>query len=81
MNSRATTQYAQVYTASRRSGSAKRRLEVVWAWASLAALIVCWDAALRLDQHVSPPRMRLSHAADMETPEPTSQSTLAIKRR
>lgn len=40
------------------------RLEVFWAWASLLVLIVCWDAALRLDQHASPPRMRIAHVAD-----------------
>jgi hypothetical protein len=34
------------------------RLEVLWAWASLLALIMCWDAALRLDQHVQLPRRR-----------------------
>jgi hypothetical protein len=34
------------------------RLEVLWAWASLLVLIVCWDAALRLDQHVQLPRRR-----------------------
>jgi hypothetical protein len=35
-----------------------RRLELLWAWASLLVLIVCWDAAARLDQRVSLPRMR-----------------------
>jgi len=35
-----------------------RRLELLWAWASLLVLIVCWDAALRLDQRVPLPRMR-----------------------
>lgn len=36
--------------------STRRRLEAAWAWASLLVLIVCWDAALRLDQKVSLPR-------------------------
>ena len=35
-----------------------RRLELLWAWASLLVLVVCWDAALRLDQRVPLPRMR-----------------------
>lgn len=33
--------------------SSTNRLEIAWAWASLLMLIICWDAALRLDQRVS----------------------------
>jgi len=52
-------------TAVRRGSRASRaRLEVFWAWASLLVLVVCWDAAFRLDQHASPSRMRLAHAAE-----------------
>lgn len=40
------------------------RLEVAWAWASLLVLIICWDAALRLDQRVPVPRVRIAHAAE-----------------
>ena len=40
------------------SAVSTRRLELLWAWASLLVLIVCWDAALRLDQRVPLPRMR-----------------------
>jgi hypothetical protein len=38
--------------------ASSNRLEVLWAWASLLVLIMCWDAALRLDQHVQLPRRR-----------------------
>jgi len=50
----------------RDSRASRARLEVFWAWASLLVLIVCWDAAFRLDQHASPPRMRIAHAVDQE---------------
>ena len=43
-----------------------RRREVLWAWASLLVLVICWDAAIRLDEHVSPPRVRIAHAVDEE---------------
>lgn len=42
------------------------RLEVLWAWASLLVLLVCWDAALRLDRQVSLPRLRIAHAVEMD---------------
>ena len=58
-----------------------RRLELVWAWGSLLTLIVCWDAALRLDERVSPPRVRIAHAAELERPEQAFESTPATKRR
>jgi hypothetical protein len=57
-----------------------RRLELVWAWGSLLTLIICWDAALRLDQHVSPPRVRIAHAAEVERPEQAFESTPSAKR-
>jgi len=56
-------------TAPRGSRASRARLEVLWAWASLLVLIVCWDAAFRLDQHASSPRMRMAHAADAERSE------------
>ena len=53
-----------------------RRLETIWAWASLLILIMCWDAALRLDQRVSLPRIRIAHAvAEDRTVVSTAQST------
>ena len=41
-----------------------RRREGLWAWLSLITLVICWDAAARLDEKVSPPRPRLSHVAE-----------------
>jgi hypothetical protein len=41
------------------------RRERVWAWLSLLTLIVCWDASARLDQRVSPPRVRIAHAGEL----------------
>jgi hypothetical protein len=52
------------------------RREKVWAWLTLVALILCWDACIRLDERVSPPRVRIAHigeAADVES--------VSIKRR
>jgi len=43
-----------------------RRHEILWAWLSLLTLVICWDAAARLDDKVSPPRPRLSHMAEEE---------------
>jgi len=40
------------------NAASTRRFELLWAWASLLVLIVCWDAALRLDQRVPLPSMR-----------------------
>lgn len=42
------------------------KIETVWAWASLLVLIVCWDAALRLDQRVALPRMHMAHVVEVE---------------
>jgi len=43
-----------------------RNRETLWAWLSLLTLLICWDAAARLDEKVSPPRPRLSRLAEME---------------
>jgi len=42
------------------------RLDLFWGWASLLVLVACWDAAFRLDQHASPPRMRIAHVMEQE---------------
>ena len=42
------------------------RLEVLWALASFVVLILCWDAACRLDERISVPRVRISHALEEE---------------
>lgn len=55
--------------------SSINRLEIVWAWASLLMLIICWDAALRLDQRVSVSRVRIAHAAESERPAQTGKLT------
>lgn len=60
---------------ARRHWLTQRRLETLWAWGSLLTLILCWDAALRLDQHVSPPRVRIAHAVELERPEPAMESS------
>ena len=54
----------------------RQRRELIWAWLSFAALILCWDAASRLEEHVSAPRVRLAHAVDAEP-----HSTPSVKRR
>jgi hypothetical protein len=45
---------------------AKRRRERILACLALIMLVVAWDATLRLDEQVSPPRMRVSHAVEIE---------------
>ena len=42
------------------------RRERIWAWLSVLTLIICWDASARLDQRVSPPRVRIAHAGEAE---------------
>ncbi|HEY0682657.1 MAG TPA: hypothetical protein VGD45_10030 [Steroidobacter sp.] len=42
----------------------RQRRETVWAWLSLVALILCWDASTRLEERVSPPRARIAHAVE-----------------
>lgn len=50
---------------------ALRRRETLWAWLSLLVLMICWDAATRLDEKVSPPRPRFA-----ETEERSAQNAL-----
>jgi hypothetical protein len=52
-------------TRSRALQNARRRREHVLACLALVMLIVAWNATLRLDEHVSPPRMRMSHAVEL----------------
>ena len=42
----------------------QRRREATWAWLSLVTLLICWDAAARLETRVSPPRVRIAHAGE-----------------
>lgn len=51
------------------------RREVLWAWGSLLVLVICWDAAVRLDEHVSLPRVRLAHAVEREVGESSVQTS------
>lgn len=51
---------------SRTAVREQRRREIIWAWLSGIALILCWDAALRLDERVSLPRSRIGHAVGGE---------------
>lgn len=44
----------------------KRRRERILASLAFLMLIVAWDATLRLDERMSPPRMRLSHAVEVD---------------
>ncbi|HEU4601345.1 MAG TPA: hypothetical protein VFS24_05230 [Steroidobacteraceae bacterium] len=49
------------------------RREKAWAWLTLVTLILCWDASIRLDERISPPRARIAHmgeAAEVETATP-----------
>ena len=46
------------------------RREKAWAWLTLFTLVLCWDASIRLDERVSPPRVRIAHrgeAAEVES--------------
>jgi hypothetical protein len=43
-----------------------RRRELVWVWLSLAALVIAWYRAARLDERASPPRVRIAHAVTRE---------------
>lgn len=61
--------------ADRAISLARRRRERVLASLAFLMLIVAWDATLRLDEQVAPPRMRLSHAVERET-EPQMQAWL-----
>ena len=51
---------------SRSLAAAKRWRERILASLAFVMLIVAWDATLRLDERMSPPRMRVSHAVEME---------------
>lgn len=42
----------------------RQRRERAWAWLSLVVLIICWDASARLEERVSPSRLRIAHALD-----------------
>ena len=44
---------------------AKSRREQILACLAFLMLIVAWDATLRLDERVAPPRMRMSHAVEL----------------
>ena len=44
---------------------AKRVRERILASLAFLMLIVAWDATLRLDERVAPPRMRVSHAVEL----------------
>lgn len=65
MNSQAPRVIARpVSSHQRETLAARRRLEIYWAIASFLALIVSWDAALRLDDRVPLPRMRVAQAIE-----------------
>jgi hypothetical protein len=52
------------------------RREKLWAWLSLVTLVLCWDASIRLDERVSPPRVRIAHIGETSEVE-----GVAIKKR
>jgi len=54
----------------------QRRREKMWAWLTLVALILCWDASMRLDERVSPPRVRTDHIG-----EATDVASVLVRRR
>ena len=45
----------------------QRRRERILAGLAFLMLIVAWDATLRLDERMSPPRMRMSHAVEVQS--------------
>ena len=51
----------------------RRRLEIAWTCASLLALIVSWDAAMRLDEKVPLPRLRVAQEMEPQRAEWISQ--------
>jgi hypothetical protein len=51
---------------SRTLASSRLWRERILACLALIMLIVAWDATLRLDEQTSPPRMRVSHAVEIE---------------
>jgi hypothetical protein len=48
-----------------RDAAAQCRREKIWAWLTLATLVLCWDASIRLDERVSPPRPRITHVGEV----------------
>ena len=44
-------------------------------------LMLCWDASLRLDEHVSPPRVRIAHAVEAEDSRRQSASAAFVAER
>jgi hypothetical protein len=58
----------------------QRRIEHAWAWLSLFTLVLCWDASLRLEQRVSPPRVRIAHAIESEELPGTRERGVADRR-
>lgn len=73
---------------SRRSLERARRVrERVLASLAFVMLVMAWDATLRLDERVAPPRMRVSHAVEQGGVAPSPQgeggvrSELLFRRR
>lgn len=60
-----------------RAGEGAGRRERAWAWLSLLTLILCWDAAARLDERISPPRVRIAHAGEREEATRAAEGTTA----
>jgi hypothetical protein len=61
---------ARIGTFASRERVTRRRRELLWAWLSVAVLVLCWDAAARLDQQVSRSAMP-AVAAPAQFPGPT----------
>jgi len=54
------------FAASRAIAAGRQRRERILACLAFVMLIVAWDATLRLDERISPPRMRTSHAVEID---------------
>ena len=54
------------FASSRAIAAARQRRERILAVLAFVMLIVAWDATLRLDERTSPPRMRTSHAVEID---------------
>jgi hypothetical protein len=52
----------------------QQRREKTWAWLSLLTLVLCWDAAARLEMRISPPRVRIAHAGERSESVDTGES-------
>jgi len=70
---------AQAQRATAEGSGAVRRLEILWAWASLLVLIICWDAALRLDQRMPLPRLRIAHVSETDAAQSEENRTEAMR--